>query len=199
MTTKKDARLLLFCVVLGAAPASAQEMVQGMQIVPIRQGWARYRREGPEGSSTVVIRVGATERRAGRAATWIGVETDVPEAGRLRIESLVAGTTLDPKNLLAIRVSVPGQEPREKAVTPRADGPAVVANVVGKKQARISGKPIEVTTFEVNGLVVDWSAAVPGFGFVRVGGSSPMALEDFGVGGDAWHSLAAPSPPPKKP
>lgn len=189
--------LALALAALSGAEAWAQGALPGLPIVPTPGGWARYRKDGQDGVVPVVMRVGPREKRNGREATWIGTEVEVPGAGRLLVEYLVAGKTLEPKNMLAVRASVPGQEKKEMPVPMTDDAEKLVKPTpLNKKLERISGKQIEVTTFSFGtGLTAEWSPSVPGFGFVRIAGKTAMVLEDFGVGGDPWRGAPVPAPP----
>lgn len=195
---RRHALALGCALALGLAPlsAAAQQMAPGLPLVLTKDGWARYRMDDNEGPLTVVIRVGARDRRRGRQGTWIKVEVGVPEAGRMAVEYLVAGAVLDPQRVLAVRATVPGQPPKEEP--PSEDDepvPFPPPKALGKKQAQLGKRTLQVTTYELGtGLVVDWSARVPGFGFVRVLGESPMILEDFGVGGDPWRGIPVDAP-----
>ncbi|MBI5545449.1 MAG: hypothetical protein HY901_16305 [Deltaproteobacteria bacterium] len=195
----KPALLLLLAMsvpLLAPESANAQGFAPGLPLSLKTGGWARYRKEGADGPSTVVVRVGAKEKRKGRAGTWVAMEIDIPDAGRISIELLVAGARLEMKNVLALRAGFPNQKPQEQP--PAADGEeAAVAEpkLVSQKQQKVSGKTIEVKTFDLgSGVLADWSEAVPGFGMVHMGGAEPVTLEDFGVGGDPWRGIPATAP-----
>ena len=190
-------RAVLIATLLAASPPSAGSpavpdlgaTMLGLRLVPTRGGWARYRTESSEGPTTLVVRVGGREARQGREGTWIAVEVDVPEAGRVVVEYLLAEGVLTPDHLLAMRASVAGQKPQERPLPARKAPPdaGALAQPRGTTRERIGAKVIDVMRYSfAQGPGAGWSSAVPGFGLVRIEGPSGLVLEDFGVGGDPW-------------
>lgn|GEM_PF-2138652 len=197
-------------VLLGlvALPAVAQEgLVGGLLGLPLVEkegGWARYESLSSEGPTRFVVKVGAPARKLDKPGRWMTLEVEVPSAGRVAIELLVVGGLFGPRNILEMRLTLPGKKAREIPDPFKNDtGSRREGKFLQKTTATVAGKVLEATEYSFfGGLTAEWSAAVPGLGLVRMGGENPFHLVDFGVGGDPWKERTTPAmfpaPPPKK-
>ncbi|WP_246137201.1 hypothetical protein [Myxococcus llanfairpwllgwyngyllgogerychwyrndrobwllllantysiliogogogochensis] len=191
-----------------ALPAAAQEgLVGGLPGLPLVEkegGWARYEIVSPEGSTRFVVKVGAPGRKLDKAGRWMTLEVEVPSAGRVAIELLVAEGRFGPVNIVQMRLTLPGKKAREildpfkNDTKSRREG-----KFLQKTTETVAGKTLEVLEYTFSGgITAEWSAAVPGLGLVRMGGENPFHLVDFGVGGDPWKERTTPAmfpaPPSKK-
>src|SRR5687767_9948981 len=96
-------------LLLAAGSASAQgAAANGLPIVPVKGGWARYIAESSSGPVQVVMRVGGTEKHKGRTGRWIHVEFEIPGSGFATIGMLIAGDLAIPENVLKTVAQMPG-------------------------------------------------------------------------------------------
>lgn len=170
-----------------AQDAAAGGML-GLPLVPQENGWARYATETEAGPTEVVIRLGSADRHKGRQGRWILIEVHMPEVGRVGIHFLVAGERFLASNILKARVVVPSQ-PAQESDEPLDTVSAVFSKprLVKKGKERVAGRLLEVSEFAFEGgVTASWSPSVPPLGLTRVGGTQPLQLLAFGVGGDPW-------------
>lgn len=199
--------LLLSLLALPAhAQTNATNGMLGLPLVIREGGWARYLATSSTGPTPFVVKVGAPGRHKGKAGRWIHVEIDVPATGRVSLQFLIQGERFTARNVLLMRVVVPGQPPQDSEDAFADAPPSPKPPKQGRKGPEtVAGKQLEVTEYVyAQGLTAAWSPAVPGTGLVRLSGNEPFELVAFGVGGDPWKGSAqapqwpAPDPAPKK-
>jgi hypothetical protein len=177
-----------------ASPARASQPVDlsagpgiGLPLVPTPGGWARYLANASDGPAQFVIKVAGPGRAGGEKGTWIAVETEVPDLGRVTLELLVVGKTFEPANVRRARLKIPGQDPMDADEAPDASEPVPKPKARGKFSLQLAGRVIELTEYVLaDGVVAGWSKAVPGVGLTHVRGPEPVLLVAFGAGGDPW-------------
>ncbi|WP_224245587.1 hypothetical protein [Hyalangium gracile] len=192
----------------GATAARAQESVTGsmlgLPLVIKEGGWARYVGESSEGPLEFVFKVGGTGRHAGKSGRWIILEVEVPMTGRITLQFLVNGDRFSAKNVLLLRMMLPGQPPRDSSQAfAKAGEPNIQPRVLKEAVETIAGRKINVTEYAYpGGISAGWSPSVPALGLTHVSGAQSYQLVAFGVGGDPWKGTAPsaiwPEPPAKK-
>jgi hypothetical protein len=141
-----------------------------------------------------VRRVGEVANVGGERGRWLRSEFEVPEVGRIGIDVLVVGTTLNYQALRKVRVVGPFKqnEQTQAAVDRRLQVPeAPRATLTRKSTQQIAGRTIAVEEYDLDdGSYEAWSPDVPGTGIVRLSGVKQQMLVAFGVGGDPWDGAA---------
>ncbi len=161
---------------------------------PVRGGWARYLADSEVGPQVMVVRVGDSAIIDGNAGRWLRTELEIPEAGRLAMETFVVGPILETRAVRNVRFD--GPWPEIKKLRSKVDLPAKIpdlprAVLTRKSKQEIGGRTIVVEEYELEDRsYVAWSPDVPGTGVVRLAGAQQMMLVAFGVGGDPWAGAA---------
>ena len=192
---------LLFTGATTARAQDAQGSMLGLPLVIKEGGWARYQGDSSEGPVEFVFKVGGTGSHAGKKGRWIILEVEVPTAGRVAMHFLVAGDRFLAKNVLRMRVQMPGQAPQDASES-LEEGSASVAQprVLRQTVDTIAGRKLDVTEYSYpGGTTAAWSASVPPLGLTRFSGPESFHLLAFGVGGDPWKGAAQGAVWPEEP
>lgn len=197
---------LMLCLAVSEARAQTPPF-EGMLELPLvvrSGGWARYLGTSSEGPTRFVIKVGAPGRHGARSGRWFHLLLEVPSVGHIAFDFLVEGERFGAQGVILLRVTVPGQPPREHpSPFARTASAPRQPRFLQKSTETIAGKVVEIMEYSFSGgLTAEWSSSVPGLGLVRMGGENPFHLVDFGVGGDPWKERTTPAlfpaPPPRK-